>query len=122
MPERIQISNRARNTVIVVLAVFFFSLCCWSLISTRSWIDRPFPGFLVLENNLVAQIWLPEWEYELMVFPAGKHDDQVDAFSYAALETVAGSPPGPASPRGLRRRSPWTLTSRPTTRKRTTYD
>ena len=62
MPERIDISNRARNASVLVLASCFVLLCCWSLISTRSWIDRPFPGFLVLENNLVAQVWLPEWE------------------------------------------------------------
>ncbi|MBW1686708.1 MAG: GAF domain-containing protein [Deltaproteobacteria bacterium] len=62
MPERIDISNRARNAAVVVLALLFIALCTWSLISTRSWIDRPFPGFLVLENNLVAQVWLPEWE------------------------------------------------------------
>ena len=62
MPERIHLSNRVRNAVVVVLALFFISLCSWSVISTQSWIDRPFPGFLVLKNNLVAQVWLPEWE------------------------------------------------------------
>ena len=62
MPERIDISNRVRNVIVVGLALLFIALCSWSVISTRSWIDRPFPGFLVLENNLVAQVWLPEWE------------------------------------------------------------
>lgn len=30
--------------------------------------------------------WLSEWEHELLVFDNGRHDDQVDTFSYAALE------------------------------------
>jgi predicted phage terminase large subunit-like protein len=30
--------------------------------------------------------WLGEWEAELLVFDKGKHDDQVDAFSYAASQ------------------------------------
>lgn len=29
--------------------------------------------------------WLDEWESELLAFPNGAHDDQVDTFSYAAL-------------------------------------
>ena len=53
--------------------------------------------------------WLTEWEYELMVFPAGRHDDQVDAFSYAVLEVAEGQILVPVGPRGLRRRSRWTL-------------
>jgi predicted phage terminase large subunit-like protein len=30
--------------------------------------------------------WLDEWEHELLSFPYGTHDDQVDTFSYAADE------------------------------------
>jgi predicted phage terminase large subunit-like protein len=30
--------------------------------------------------------WLDEWESELLLFPNSRHDDQVDALSYAALE------------------------------------
>lgn len=62
MPERIHISNRARDAVVAVLDLLFISLCGWVLISTTSWIGKPFPGFLVLRNNLVIQPWLPEWE------------------------------------------------------------
>jgi hypothetical protein len=42
-----------------------------------------------------------------MVFPAGKHDDQVDVFAYAALEVAEGRELVAAAPRGIRRRSPW---------------
>ena len=34
--------------------------------------------------------WLNEWESELLSFPSGAHDDQVDCFSYAALEIARG--------------------------------
>lgn len=34
--------------------------------------------------------WLTEWEHELLLFPTGTHDDQVDAFSYAAQEILRG--------------------------------
>ena len=34
--------------------------------------------------------WLHEWEQELLAFPAAAHDDQVDAFAYAALEVFRG--------------------------------
>lgn len=30
--------------------------------------------------------WLGEWEHELLMFPDGAHDDQVDTLSYAAIE------------------------------------
>jgi len=31
--------------------------------------------------------WLPDFQRELLQFPAGQHDDQVDALAYAVLET-----------------------------------
>ena len=34
--------------------------------------------------------WLRDFEDELVVFPNGSHDDQVDALSYAALEVARG--------------------------------
>jgi predicted phage terminase large subunit-like protein len=36
------------------------------------------------------EIWLPEWEEELMLFPNAQHDDQVDNCSMAC-DTIAGS-------------------------------
>lgn len=30
--------------------------------------------------------WLDVWEHELLFFPVGRHDDQVDTFGYAAIE------------------------------------
>lgn len=34
--------------------------------------------------------WLSEWEGELLAFPNAPHDDQVDTFSYAAIELARG--------------------------------
>ncbi len=30
--------------------------------------------------------WLEEWESELLLFPNGRHDDQVEPLAYAAQE------------------------------------
>ncbi len=35
-------------------------------------------------------VWLGEYEHELLLFPSGTHDDQVDVFSYAAMEVLRG--------------------------------
>ncbi len=32
--------------------------------------------------------WLGEWEEELIAFPNGEHDDQVDVAAYAGIELV----------------------------------
>lgn len=43
--------------------------------------------------------WLDEWEQELLAFPNGAHDDQVDVFAYAALELARGrADPAAAKP------------------------
>lgn len=50
--------------------------------------------------------WLAEYERELMSFPTGKHDDQVDVTSYATLqmEEIGGGSMPPSM--GLRRPNP----------------
>lgn len=45
--------------------------------------------------------WLEEYENELLVFPNGKHDDQVDATSYAAIVLAERATRGPVDkPKG----------------------
>ena len=39
---------------------------------------------------LAGAPWLRDLEDELMAFPNGSHDDQVDCLSYAAREVVLG--------------------------------
>jgi signal transduction histidine kinase/class 3 adenylate cyclase len=62
MSEKIKITNRARNLIVLFLASIYILLCAGSYLATRSWINRPFPGFMVLNNNYVALLYLPEWE------------------------------------------------------------
>jgi len=57
-----KISNRLRNLIVIILALSYLSFCAWSIITTKSWINRPFPGFLVMKNNFVPVFFLPEWE------------------------------------------------------------
>lgn len=55
---------------------------------------RAMDAALLVENNRVyfpkKADWLPRWESELLSFPTGTHDDQVDAFAYAAMEILRG--------------------------------
>ncbi len=59
--------------------------------------DKPFrakDAELLVENHRVyfpkKASWLGEWEHELLLFPTGTHDDQVDVFAYAAQEVLRG--------------------------------
>jgi predicted phage terminase large subunit-like protein len=49
---------------------------------------------LLTENHRVffpkRASWMPAWEHELLLFNSGTHDDQVDAFAYAAKEILRG--------------------------------
>ncbi len=49
---------------------------------------------LLVENHRVyfpkKAVWLADWEHELLLFPTGTHDDQVDTFSYAATQILRG--------------------------------
>lgn len=50
--------------------------------------------------------WLEEWEDELITFPTGKHDDQVDTASYAGIIVTQIKPykEKKSRPKGVRRR------------------
>jgi predicted phage terminase large subunit-like protein len=49
---------------------------------------------LLVENHRVyfpkRASWLNDFEHELLIFPTGTHDDQVDAFAYAAQQVLRG--------------------------------
>ena len=62
MPEKIYITNRIRKLIVSVLALLYISLCMWSIVTTRNWIGRPFPGFLLMKNNIVPIFWISDWE------------------------------------------------------------
>jgi len=56
----------------------------------RNKIARAETAVAVMEQSRVwfprSAPWLSEWEDELLTFPVGAHDDQVDVLSYAAIE------------------------------------
>jgi predicted phage terminase large subunit-like protein len=59
--------------------------------------DKPFrakDAELLVENHRVyfprKADWLSTFEHELLMFPHGTHDDQVDVFAYAAKEILRG--------------------------------
>ncbi|WP_286981228.1 phage terminase large subunit [Pseudothermotoga sp.] len=43
--------------------------------------------------HLAGAVWLADYETELLTFPNGEHDDQVDAASYAAIELTTRTEP-----------------------------
>ncbi len=62
MTGKYQIGNRGRNIVIGGMAALYVFISLHCILHTRTSINRPFPGFLMLRNNLVPVIYLPQWE------------------------------------------------------------
>jgi signal transduction histidine kinase len=60
--DRYKISDWLRNFIVLALAFLYIYICTFSIVTTRSWINRPFAGFTVLKNSMVPALWLPEWE------------------------------------------------------------
>ena len=71
-------------------------------------VTRAMPATAVMEQSLLllpeGASWRGEFEAELLQFPEGKHDDQVDALSYGVQvfleKTGRGAPTKSAYPRG----------------------
>lgn len=63
---------------------------CRRLEADRDKVSRAAVAGTLLENGVVYfpahAEWRGEWEAELLAFPNGRHDDQVDVFGYAAIE------------------------------------
>lgn len=72
----------------------------------RDKVSRALPAAARLEAGAVyfraGAPWLGELEDELLAFPTGAHDDQVDVLAYAGLEAVNGSSLNPAEAALLR--------------------
>ncbi|HSE83290.1 MAG TPA: ATP-binding protein [Thermodesulfobacteriota bacterium] len=49
------------RVIVFVLILFFVAVSLNSLIRAIGWINRPFPGFLLYENSLVAEVSLSSW-------------------------------------------------------------
>lgn len=81
-----------------------FGLPVKELKATKDKISRALPIAARLESGKIFfpkhAVWLNDFENELIAFPNGKHDDQVDAFAYIAemIEPISNaSPVGKAS-------------------------
>lgn len=61
MEERVYISNRTRNLIVISLAMMYLAICAYAITTTREWIGRPFPGFLVSKYNTVTPILMSSW-------------------------------------------------------------
>ncbi len=58
---KVHLDNRGRNVIVFILAFSMISIFVYCLVSTTSWINRSFPGFVVLNNRLVPTISMPGW-------------------------------------------------------------
>jgi len=48
--------------MVLCLAIIYLGFSAWCLATTRNWINRPFPGFLVTKNNYVSLFLMSDWE------------------------------------------------------------
>ena len=76
----IQIARRQTNIPIVELK------------ADRDKLSRALPLSAKMESGMVFfpndSLWYSELEKELLQFPAGEHDDQVDSLAYAILQVA----------------------------------
>lgn len=76
-------------------------------------ISRAIPAGALLEAGRIYfpahAPWLDEWERELLAFPNGTHDDQVDTLSFAVHEVTRGAL---QHPRSARKAKPFTMQER----------
>ena len=74
-----------------------------ALKADRDKVTRATPASVWYENGMVyhneGASWLADFEHELMSFPNGAHDDQVDTIAYAVSESRA-RPPEPITTDG----------------------
>lgn len=100
MLRPVHISNLSRVLIVSVLGAFFLSICALSIASSRSWINRPFPGFLVMKNNYVSVLWLPDWEGfkrgvkfgDIVTAVDGKRVSSGDDLNRVVASAVPGTP------------------------------
>lgn len=52
--------GRAKRTQ-MILALLWLAIAGIGILEARSWLGQPFPGFLVLENGVVASVGLGRW-------------------------------------------------------------
>jgi len=88
MIKELRVSRLARNMVILGLSSGFVFLVAFSFLATKSLINRPFPGFLVMKNNIVCLIYLPNWEGIKRGIKAGDIVEAVDGHAVKDAEGI----------------------------------
>lgn len=61
MAVKNQSSNLFRNLVVTALGLLYLLISAYCMVTSRDWINRPFPGFLVLRNNYVSTFFRGDW-------------------------------------------------------------
>jgi signal transduction histidine kinase len=62
--EAFPTTPRARRSVrlgAIAMGLVAVALACRTTFTSSAWIGRPFPGFMVLDNGVVASVSLPDW-------------------------------------------------------------
>lgn len=49
------------RVMVFVLVIFFAFISISSLLKAFSWVDKPFPGFLIYDNSMVCEVSLINW-------------------------------------------------------------
>ena len=98
MVGKLQVAGWVRNLVLFLVATAYIMLMAFSALESKSFINKPFPGFLVLENNLVNLIFLQRWEgYKQGIRPRDiirAINGQKVTYSYQLYEIVGKNKPG----------------------------
>jgi hypothetical protein len=81
----------APKTVISSLGVALLIFATWIIWSVSSWVERPFPGFLLLENSVVASAGVTNWpavtegrifQHQLISYDAIEYHTPADFYAY----------------------------------------
>jgi len=56
------ITPRVRNLVVSIVALLYLAIVAHGFLTVKPLLHQPFAGFLLLKNNFVPLIYLPEWE------------------------------------------------------------
>ncbi len=56
-----RVEQRSWDPTLIAAATAAVVVALWVLVSSLSWLGRPFPGFLVLDNGIVASAGLTRW-------------------------------------------------------------
>jgi signal transduction histidine kinase len=102
-------SGRAVRSFVAAAGVATALLACAVVFNSLSWIDRTFPGFMLLENRVVPSIALPHWANGraplLFQSQVRAVDGKPVASADEVYEIVDAAPPGRSF--AYRLRSPW---------------